>query len=164
MPQLDVTWFPTQLVWLALTFIALYAVIALVAAPRISGVLEERKRRIDGDIERATALKTEAEAAIAAYEKAMVEARNGARAILRQAAETLARESEERQKALGDKLALQIKAGEARIAEAKRAALTEVQVVAAEIARAAADRLAGIAVDEARAAGAVRAVIGDERM
>ena len=36
MPQLDVTWFPTQLIWLALTFIALYLVIAGVAAPRIS--------------------------------------------------------------------------------------------------------------------------------
>jgi F-type H+-transporting ATPase subunit b len=163
MPQLDVTWFPTQLIWLALTFIALYAVIALVAAPRISGVLEERKRRIDGDLERATALKAEAEAAIASYEKAMVEARTSARTILRQAAEALAKQSEERQKVLGDKLAEQIKAGEARIAASKKAALAEVQVVAADLARVAAERLAGIAVDEGRATGAVRTVLGDER-
>ncbi len=131
MPQLDVTWFPTQLVWLALTFFALYAVISWVAVPRISGVLEERQRRIDGDLERATALKAEAEAAMAAYEKSMVEARNGAREILRQAGDALTKQSEERQKALGDKLADQIRAGEARIAEAKRAALAEVQTVAA---------------------------------
>jgi F-type H+-transporting ATPase subunit b len=163
MPQLDVTWFPTQLVWLALCFIAFYIVIAVVAAPRISGVLEERKRRIDGDLERATALKAEAEAAIAAYEKAMTEARSGARDILRQAAEALAKQSEERQRALGEKLAEQIKAGEERIHQSKRAALAEVQVVAAELARTAAQHLAGIAVDEGRAAGAVRQALGDER-
>lgn len=164
MPQLDITWFPTQLIWLALTFIVLYAVIAGVAAPRISGVLEERKRRIDGDLERATALKNEAEAAIAAYDKAMVEARNSAREVLRRAADALAKESEERQRVLGEKLAGQIKAGEERIAASKRAALAEVQVVAAELARAAAERLAGVAVDEGSAAGAVRAAMSDERV
>ncbi len=71
---------------------------------------------------------------MAAYEKSMVEARNGAREILRQAGDALTKQSEERQKALGDKLADQIRAGEARIAEAKRAALAEVQTVAAEVA------------------------------
>lgn len=161
MPQLDVTWFPTQLVWLALTFFALYAVISWVAVPRISGVLEERQRRIDGDLERATALKAEAEAAMAAYEKSMVEARNGAREILRQAGDALTKQSEERQKALGDKLADQIRAGEARIAEAKRAALAEVQTVAAEVARATALRLADVTIDEGKAAAAVRSAMTD---
>jgi F-type H+-transporting ATPase subunit b len=164
MPQLDVTWYPTQLIWLALTFIALYAVIAWVAVPRIGGVLEERQRRIDGDLERAAALKAEAEAAIAAYQKAMTEARNGAREILRQAGDALAKQSEVRQKALGDKLAEQIKAGEARIAQSKQAALAEVQTVATELARAAAARLADIVVDEGRATAAVRAAMSDERL
>lgn len=157
MPQLDVTWFPTQLVWLALTFIALYAVIALVAAPRIGGVLEERQRRIDDDLERAAALKAEAEAAIASYEKAMTEARNGARDVLRKAADTLAKQSEERQKVVGDKLTEQIKAGEARIADAKKAALADVQTIAIELARAAAQRLADVSIDETRARAAVQA-------
>jgi F-type H+-transporting ATPase subunit b len=163
MPQLDISTFPSQLVWLLITFGVLFMVLWRVAVPRIGGVLEERKRRIDSDLERATALKAEAEGAIAAYEKAMVEARTGARTILRQAADALAKESEERQKALGEKLAEQIKAGETRIAASKQAALAEVQVVAAELARSAADRLAGIAVDEGHAAGAVRSVLGDER-
>jgi F-type H+-transporting ATPase subunit b len=161
MPQLDVTWFPTQLVWLALTFIALYLVISFVAVPRIGGVLEERQRRIDGDLERAAALKAEAEAAIAAYEKAMTEARNGAREIIRQASDALAKQSEERQKALGDKLAEQIKAGEARIADSKKAALAEVQTIAAELARAAAQRLADVSVDEGRAKAAVQSAMSE---
>ncbi len=163
MPQLDISTFPSQLVWLLITFGVLFLVLWRVAVPRIGSVLEERKRRVDHDLERATALKAEAEAAIAAYEKAMIEARSGAREILRQAGDALAKESERRQAALGEKLAEQIKAGEERIQQAKRAALAEVQVVAADLARAAAERLAGVAVDEGRAASAVRHVLGDER-
>ncbi|HEY1723449.1 MAG TPA: F0F1 ATP synthase subunit B' [Magnetospirillaceae bacterium] len=161
MPQLDVTWFPTQLVWLAITFIALYAVISLIAVPRIGGVLEERQRRIDDDLGRATALKAEAEAAIAAYEKSMTEARNGSRELLRKAADALIKESEERQKALGDKLAEQIKAGEARITASKKAALAEVQTIATDLARAAALKLADVTIDETGAAAAVRSAMSE---
>ncbi len=161
MPQLDYTTFPTQLVWLLITFVALYAVLSLVAIPRIGAVLEERQRRISDDLGRATALKAEADAAMAAYEKAMVEARNGAREILRQAGDALAARAEERQKALGAKLAEQIKQGEERIVETKRRALAEVQTIAADLARSAAMKLAEMSVDEGRAASAVRSVAGE---
>jgi len=156
MPQLDVSSFPTQLVWLLLCFVALYAVLATVAIPRIGAVLEDRQRRIDGDLERAAELKAEAEAAMAAYEKGMAEARNGSREILRQAGEALARQAEERQKALAVKLAEQIKAGEERIGETKRQALAEIQTIAVGLARDMAQKLAGVATDDAHAAAAVR--------
>jgi F-type H+-transporting ATPase subunit b len=161
MPQLDYTTFPTQLVWLLITFVALYAVLSLVAIPRISAVLEERQRRVSDDLGRATALKAEADAAMAAYEKAMVEARNGAREILRQAGDALAARAEERQRALGAKLAEQIKQGEERIAETKRRALAEVQAIAADLARGAAMKLADMSVDEGRAAAAVQSVASE---
>jgi len=157
MPQLDLTKFPTQLIWLAICFVALYVILAWVAIPRIGAVIEERQRRIDDDLERAAELKADAEAAMAAYEKAMTEARSGSRELLRKAAETIAREGEERQKALGEKLALQIKAGEERIAATKRQALAEIEAVAAGLARDVASKLADVSADESRAAAAVRA-------
>jgi F-type H+-transporting ATPase subunit b len=161
MPQLDISTFPTQLVWLLISFVALYAVLSLVAIPRIGTVIEERQRRIDGDLEKAAALKAEAEAAMAAYEKAMVEARNGTREIIRQAVETLAKQAEERQKALGVTLAAQIKAGEERIGATKRQALAEIQTIAAGLARDMAMKLADVSTDDAHAAAAVRAAVAN---
>jgi len=163
MPQLDISQFPTQLIWLAICFVALYLVLSRVAIPRIGAVIEERQRRVDADLAKAAALKADAEAAMAAYEKAMVEARAGARDLMRKAADAIAHEAEERQKVLGDKLAAQIKAGEDRIGETKRQALAEIEAVAAGLARDVAEKLAGIATDDARANSAVRAARAEAR-
>jgi F-type H+-transporting ATPase subunit b len=157
MPQLDISTFPEQLVWLLISFVALYAVVAWVAMPRIGTVIEERQRRIDGDLERAATLKAEAEAAMAAYEKAMTEARAGTRDIIRQAVDSLTKQAEERQKALGVTLAAQIKAGEDRIGETKRNALAEIATIAAGLARDMAMKIADISTDDAHAAAAVNA-------
>jgi len=161
MPQLDISTFPTQLVWLLISFVALYAVLSWVAIPRIGTVIEERQRRIDGDLERAAELKAEAEAAMAAYEKAMVEARAGTRDIIRQAVDALTKQAEERQKALAVTLAAQIKAGEDRIGETKRQALAEIQTIAAGLARDMAIKLADVTTDDAHASAAVRAAIAN---
>ena len=50
MPQLDISTWPPQLFWLAVTFIALYFVISRVAIPRTGGVIALRKSTIDGDL------------------------------------------------------------------------------------------------------------------
>jgi len=54
------------------------------------------------------------------------------------------------------KLAEQIKAGEERIGETKRQALAEIQTIAVGLARDMAQKLAGVATDDAHAAAAVR--------
>src|SRR6266404_6577871 len=73
--------FASQLVWLAITFVALYLLISRVAVPRIGGIIEERGKRIEGDFAAAQRMKDESEAALAAYEKSLAEARNRAQAI-----------------------------------------------------------------------------------
>ena len=57
MPQLDVTTWPSQLFWLAITFLALYIVISRIAIPRTGGVIEKRKATISGDLAAAQKLK-----------------------------------------------------------------------------------------------------------
>lgn len=164
MPQLDLATFPGQLLWLAVTFTVLFAVMAWLAMPRIGGVLEERQRRIDENLERATALKAEADAALAAYEKLLTTARTEARDALRTAAERAGSDAERRKKELGDRLAAQIKQGDENIVRAKEQALAQIRDIAADIAKSAASRLAGINVDDGQAARAVAAVAqGQER-
>jgi len=134
-----------------------------VALPKIGSVLDERQRKIDDNLDKAAQLKAETETAIAVYEKALAESRAQAHEILRTSAEALAKQSEQRQKELGERLADQIKAGEAKIAAAKDQALASVREIAADVAKLATGKLTGVTPDDAKIAGAVAAAIQEGR-
>lgn len=159
MPQLDISTFPPQLIWLAITFIVLYLLMAKLGLPRIARTLGARRERIDTDLEKAQQMKAEAEAVIAAYERALAEARQQAQQMLKETTDRLNAQAAERQRGLAEKLAAETGAAERRIAEAKTVALGNIREVAVEVARAAAARLAGAEIDAGRAAAAVDAVM-----
>src|SRR6266498_2133815 len=118
--------FPSQLFWLALTFIALYVIMARIALPQIGAIFQARRDRIGGDLAEAQKLKSESEAALAAYRKAL--------------------ESE-----LNAKLA----EAERTIAATKSAAMANVHTIAAEAAAAIVERLIGTAPADAAVKHAV---------
>ena len=159
MPQFDPTFFAPQLVWLLLTFVTLYVLMSTVALPKIGAVLDERQRKIDDNLDKAAQLKAEAEAAVAAYERALSESRAHAHSVIKEASDRLAQEAEERNKALAARLAEQIKAGETRIGAAKDKALANVRDVAVDVAGSVFARLVGAAADAARLDSAVAAAL-----
>ena len=61
MPQLNPEFFSSQVFWLIVTFSFLLFFMWKVSLPRISSVLEKRKNKINGDIQTAKKLQTEAE-------------------------------------------------------------------------------------------------------
>jgi F-type H+-transporting ATPase subunit b len=155
MPQLDFATFAPQLIWLAITFLVLYLVMAKLGLPRIGDIIAARKSRIDGDLEQATQMRNEAEAVIAAYDKALAEARQQAQITVRETTELLNAQSAERQRKVAEELARETAAAERRIDAAKRTALSGLRDVAVEVTRAAALRLTGNDIDPARAGAAV---------
>jgi F-type H+-transporting ATPase subunit b len=159
MPQLDIATFAPQLVWLAISFMLLYGLMAWLGLPRVRKAIAARRARIDGDLEKAQQMKAEAEAVIAAYERALAEARQQAQQTLKETIDRLNAESAERQRQTGAKLAAETAAAEKRIAEAKTAAIANIREVALDVARAAARRLTGDEVDDRRSAAAVDAVL-----
>jgi F-type H+-transporting ATPase subunit b len=161
MPQLDVTTFPTQVFWLVISFVVLYLLMSRLGLPRIRRIIDERRQRIAGDLERAAQMKSETETVIAAYEKSLAEARADAQRTLKETTERLNAEAAERLRAVAQKLATETTAAEKRIAEAKSAALADVRSVAVDVARAATAKLTGIEVEAGRAAAAVDAVLKD---
>lgn len=159
MPQLDPSSYPSQLFWLAVTFIPLFIILWKAALPKIGAALEARRAHIEADLDAAARLKDDASKALAEYEEALASAHEKARGELRKVADEMAAEAAKRHAELGAKLATQVKGAEARIAAAKDAALANIRTVASETAAAAAERLIGIDVEETAAEKAVAAAL-----
>lgn len=159
MPQLDVSTFPSQIFWLIVCFAALYVLMAKLAIPRIEAVVEGRRQRIEGDLEKAAQMKAEAEAVIAAYEKALSDARHQAQLTMKETTDRLAAIAAERQREANAVIAERTSAAERSIAKAKAAAMADLRGLAVDVARAAASRLIGGDIDDARAGAAVDAVM-----
>jgi F-type H+-transporting ATPase subunit b len=155
MPQLDFATYPQQLVWLAITFIVLYLLMSKLGLPRVNGVIEARRKRIDDDLARANELKDEAEAAMVAYQRALAEARAQAQATVRERADRFAAEAAERQRQVASSLAQQTREAEQQIAAAKERAFADIRNVAVETARSITEKLTGVAAGEATLAPAV---------
>ncbi len=159
MPQLDPAFFGTQLFWLAVTFIVLYVLMARVAIPQLGGILKQREDKIQGDLESAQKLKEETKSVIAAYEKALADARSQAQALSRETADAASAASSRRQQEVATRIAGELAAAERRIAEARATAMAGVRSMAAEVAGSAFARLAGAPADQAKVTAAVDAAL-----
>jgi F-type H+-transporting ATPase subunit b len=144
-PPFDKQTFPSQLLWLTLTFVALYLLMARIALPRIDSILERRRERISGDLAEAQRLKGLSDAAIASYEKSLAEARARAQALVNDSRQQQAAEAEAARKALDASLNARIAEAESGIAQTKSAAMANVRGIATEAAAAIVERLIGIA-------------------
>ena len=161
MPQLDFATYPQQLVWLAITFIVLYLLMSKLGLPRVSGVIEARRKRIDDDLARAEDIKNQAEAAMAAYQRALAEARAQAQAAIRERTEQFAAVAAERQRQLAEALAKHTYEAEQQIVTAKDNAFAEIRNVAVDVARSITEKLTGAATDEGKLGPAVDRILAE---
>ncbi len=159
MPQLAFETFVPQLVWLAIVFVVLYVLMSRIALPRIAAVIEGRRDRITSDLDEAARSKRQTDEAIAAYEKALKEARDKAHAIAQETRDKLAAETERRKLDIEAKLAEKIGQAETAIAATKATALANVRAVAVDVAAAIVGRLLGEDADKATAERAVDAAL-----
>jgi F-type H+-transporting ATPase subunit b len=160
-PQLEVSTFLPQLVWLAISFVVLYLLMSKLGLPQVNAIIEARRKRLDDDLARATALKTEAEAVVAAYQRTLAEARGHAQATIKESADRFAAQAAEQQRQLAETLAEQTRAAEREIGAAKERAFTEIRNVAVDVARSVTEKLTGSAADEAKLTPAVDRAIAE---
>src|ERR1700757_3730654 len=99
-PPFEAEHFPSQLVWLAISFALLYVLMSKIALPRIGGIMAARSKVISDDLAAAGRLKEQSNAAQAAYEKALADTRGRAQGIAATTREQRARETEESHKRL----------------------------------------------------------------
>jgi F-type H+-transporting ATPase subunit b len=129
-PPFNPATFSSQLIWLAITFGALYAIMKRVALPRIAEVIEERRDRIQRDLDAAERLKSETDKALAGYEAALAEAKTNASGIAKQTREGLAGETDREKERVEAQIAAKLVDAEKRINTMKTAALAQVNEIA----------------------------------
>lgn len=158
LPQLDLTRFPPQLFWLAVTFILLYLLMSKLALPRVGDILRTREEKIAGDLNRAEQLNRDADAALKGYEQALAEARAKATEIAAKTRATIQAEADARQAEAEARLAAQAAEAEASIRATRDQALGQVREIANDTATALVARLLGTQPDGA----SVDQAVGEE--
>lgn len=142
-PPFDATTFPSQLLWLAITFAALYLLMSRLALPRIGEILEVRRDRIEGDLAEAERMRQKTDQAIEDYETALAEARSKAHSIAEETRARVKADLDARREKVEADLATKMAEAEGRIDETKREAMSNVNEIAAETAQAVVTRLVG---------------------
>ena len=136
--------FASQLFWLVICFAALYIMVSKLILPRMGTIIAERRDRIAGDLAEAGRMKDQADGAVAAYEKALADARARAQAIAAENRDRLNAAAEANRKELEAKLQGKLADAEKSIAATKSAAMTNVRSIARDAAAAIVTRLIGI--------------------
>ncbi len=160
-PPFDSSHFASQLLWLAITFGLFYLLMSKVIIPRIGGILETRHDRIAQDLDEASRLKGEADAAIAAYEQDLANAKAKGHSIADTAREAAKNKANADRVAVEADLAKKIAAAETRIADVKAKVLSDVGAIAEETASAVVTQLIGGTVTKAEISAAVKASAGN---
>lgn len=134
MPQLDPTWYASQLFWLCICFFSMLFIMSKIFAPRIAQILALRQRKIDDYLVKAHQIKEQAEESLQKYQDALRTATEEANKSLEKTHQELNEYIAKKQNDLSDKLNKKIAEGEAQINQSKKESLKQIKSMAEELA------------------------------
>lgn len=147
LPQFDPSSFPSQILWIAITFAVMYIFFSKKTLPEISGVIENRKQQIQGDMETAEKLTKEADAVQEAYEEALAQARTDAAQVLQTLNEEIKAEAAKEQETFRKRYEKDVKATETKVEKATQNAMAEMDDIAVDLCSSALEKVTGIKAD-----------------
>ncbi|MBS0503029.1 MAG: ATPase [Proteobacteria bacterium] len=161
MPQISqlAATYASQIFWLLLTFGIVFVVIGLGMVPKIQGTVDQRDRTVADDLVAAEGARKAADQAEEEWRTRENAIRAEAQKVLAEARATAARATEKTLGEANDRIAQRLTSEESRIAEAGRAAMSEIEAVAADAAQTIVARLSGANVSDDEARNAVKAVL-----
>ena len=151
--------FFSQLFWLLLVFGIIYFWIGRGMVPKIQSVVEDRDRKIAGDLAAAQSAREQAEAAEEAYRERIDASRSEAMKVAQEAKTQAALATEKRLKVIDEQLGTRVAEAETRIRAAAEAARRELEPVAAEAASELVTKLTGQNISARDAEPTVKAVL-----
>lgn len=148
---LNLSMVESTLFWTGLSFLVLLVVIWKYVVPVLGGLLTERKNRIQGDIDKAEALREEAQKALAEYEKQLKTSRKEAQNIVANAKNEAEKIIQTKTAELERDLAKRSEDARVQIEQAKAKAMRDVRQEVTDLAITAAERILTQEVDNKKA-------------
>ena len=158
LPQLDLTWFPSQIFWLGIAFTILYIAFANKIVPAISANLETREQTIQNDLDSAEKLTQEATDFQKSYEESLQNARMESTAMMTALEDEMRQEHEKKQAEFSKKTEKQVSETKDRLEKMTDKSIKEVEKHIEEAALIAAKNIAGIDTDGKAVKAALKAV------
>ncbi len=150
--------------WVGAAFVLFVGILVYLKVPgMLTGVLDERAKKISDDLDQARELREEAQVLLATYQRKQRDALKEAEEIIAHAKEEAMREAEQAEKKLEESVARRQQAALNKIALAEAQAENEVRDAAIEIAIAAATAVVAQQVEGDRADALVNTAIQDLR-
>ena len=159
LPQLDISTWPNQLLWLTVTFLVGYLLMAKVITPRIGTVLNNRRQTIFDDLKRAKDAEAEAKQLKEDYESALETARTTAAEAASKAMAEAKAKAEEAEVDLTAKLAKKTRAAEIKLSKMRDEALANIHDVVKELTLDTVSSVTGMKVKKTDADNAIKKVI-----
>lgn len=148
--------YSSQIFWLLVTFGFVFFVVGRGMVPRVMDTVAQRDNQIASDLAAAEGARAQADEEEEAWRKRENENRAAAQALVAKAKADAAVKSEKKLASAQKRLDAKLETAATEIAEARNAALTEVESVAAEAAQDIVKQLAGVKVTAASAKSAVK--------
>lgn len=127
MPQLDPTFFISQIFWLGVSFALLFVLMQFWALPSVTKVIEKRHKVVEGDLKQAEQLQAEIERLTAASADNMKSAKAEATAMIKKAVGEMRADHHKQEQELADKLKTHLKTAEDKMFAAKNEALKDIE-------------------------------------
>ena len=134
MPQLDPEFWAAQIFWLILIFSFLYLIIWKIFLPKITYSIENRKSRIVNDLDEAQKLKENAEKKLNEYKEIIEKTKKEAKKIIEDNKKKLHRDIDVKKQKFNDEIEKEIFAAEKEIKDFKKSSISNINIIAAEIA------------------------------
>ena len=148
MPQLDVATYPSLIFWLIVTFSFTFFVLKYYVTPKMSEILNDRKEKIDSNLFEAKQSREEAENSKTDQEKSILDAKEKAIIIVRDAVEKSKSQLLISESKAKEKLSKNLEDAEQNILNAKKDSLNIVNEVASDIAVIISDKISGIKISK----------------
>lgn len=148
LPQLDTSTYASQIFWMIIVFVFMHIVFSKQSLPKISKTIGNRTDRIQSDLDTAETLKDEVDAVQSAYEDSLSGARSDSAALFKGIEQDIKDRTDAYAEEFAEKSIKEVETLEKNINKARKKAMEEMSVIAAEIASDAAEKIIGVRPDD----------------
>ena len=148
LPQLDPSWFPSQIFWILTTFALMYGICSRGILPHIATTLENRHEHIQNNLDTAEDLKEQAEEAHRRYDELMSGAYQESRALVQKNDEIMKIKYNEFMEDFQERSVEQLKTLDKELKKIKTQSKADMHDMVADLATQAADKIAGVKADK----------------